>query len=83
MSNYDETPFDGMSEAVAMGVVMEPPEGFLADAVARGLAIVEAEEALAACPESDDDEPVTLRPAPRRRHDSGVFRTAWPPDAEQ
>jgi hypothetical protein len=46
MSIYDEPTFDGMSEAVAMGMVMEPPEGFLERAVARGLAFVQAEEAL-------------------------------------
>ena len=60
MSQYDDTPtfpgyaalspgsWDGTTEALAMGLVMEPPEGFLARAVARGLAVVEAEEALVA-----------------------------------
>ena len=71
--------WDGTTEALAMGVEMEPPEGFLARAVARGLAVVEAEEALVAyraqrapandrpaAPELayDDDEPETLRPMP-------------------
>lgn len=52
----------------AIGMVMPPPEGFLERAVERGLALVHAEEALAAL--DDDDaiyDEVTVE------EDSGVF----------
>lgn len=75
MSHYDDAPtlpgfrslppgsWDGTTEALAMGVVMEPPDGFLARAVARGLAVVEAEEALVAYREQRapaNDRPATV-----------------------
>ena len=78
MSHYDDKPtfpgftvplapgsWDGTTEALAMGVVMEPPEGFLARAVARGLAVVEAEEALVAYREQRSP-----RQRPLREHQS-------------
>ena len=80
----DGTTFDGTSEAVAMGMVMEPPQGFLEDAVTRGLAIVTAEEALITVQQargtadngtadnSTANRSTANRSRPRRR-DSGVF----------
>ena len=66
------TPRDG--EALVLGQVMIPPEGFLEQAVARGIAIVAAEEALVEvharrraendAPKIDDEDltPVTVIP---------------------
>ena len=76
--SYEDT-FDGTSEAIAMGRVMSPPAGFLEEAVARGLAVVEAEEALVAVQQSrvaaNDGARrasgvIDLRPASSRAPDS-------------
>ena len=90
MSQYDDPPtfpgytslppgsWDGTTEALAMDVVMEPPEGFLARAVARGLAVVEAEEALVASSPAPDEIPEKPeekleRDFDRGHPDSGIF----------
>lgn len=63
-------------------LVMVPPRGFIDTAVARGLAMVEAEESLLAIehePRAFNDNPDTIpadRPTERgsrRRHDSGII----------
>jgi hypothetical protein len=75
--SHDDMTFDGMSEAVAMGMVMAPPEGFLEEAVARGLAVVEAEEALVAV----QQEREVANDAAKPRRGSGVIDLRLtPPD---